>query len=207
MEVDFDAQYKGFTGEGYYFGSGPDEIVKKVLELKEDGSVLDLGVGDGRNVLFLAEAGFKVTGVDVSAEALKSFTKKISNKLINKITLIKSDITKFEFKDKYDIILSNVTLNFLNKVEIQRLINNIKEHTKIGGINIITAYTVNNHIKDKFNYLFKKGELLTFYDKEWTIIEHKEEYKTEKEKHGTGPEHFHYMTELMVMKRSLPKSS
>jgi len=201
VKVDFDAQYAGFNGEGYFFGAGLDEIVKKVLKLKNGGSVLDLGVGDGRNVLFLAEAGFRVTGVDISSEALKLFTKKIPTKLIDNVTLIKSDITKFDFREHYDIIISAVTLNFLDRGSISSLINKIKEHTKPGGINILTVYTINNPVKEKFNYLFKKGELLTFYDKSWVVIEHKEEYKTGKEKHGAGQEHYHYTTELMIKKK------
>jgi tellurite methyltransferase len=45
-------------------------LVENITYLKK-GSVLDLACGDGRNALFLAGMGFRVTGVDFSAAALE----------------------------------------------------------------------------------------------------------------------------------------
>ncbi|MGQ9506950.1 MAG: class I SAM-dependent methyltransferase [Candidatus Bathycorpusculaceae bacterium] len=52
------------------WGFKPDFILVHFLELFPRGIVLDLGMGEGRNALFLAEKGFDVEGVDVSKTAV-----------------------------------------------------------------------------------------------------------------------------------------
>lgn len=51
------------------FGIEPTPVVKKVLEHITYGKVLDLGAGEGRNSLFLAENGFEVTAIDNARSA------------------------------------------------------------------------------------------------------------------------------------------
>ncbi|WP_168210711.1 class I SAM-dependent methyltransferase [Persicimonas caeni] len=44
----------------------PNPFIVEHVDRLEEGSVLDLACGDGRNALFLAESGFEVCGVDIS---------------------------------------------------------------------------------------------------------------------------------------------
>src|SRR5829696_3391308 len=52
------------------WGEGPVDVVAKHVHELLPGTVLDLGAGDGRNAVFLAERGFRVIAVDVVEAAL-----------------------------------------------------------------------------------------------------------------------------------------
>jgi len=49
------------------FGGGkPENVVEDILNYRKNGSVLELGAGEGRNTLFLASNGFEVKAIDIS---------------------------------------------------------------------------------------------------------------------------------------------
>ena len=97
----------------HHFGEeDPSDLVKAIVKLKKKGTVLDLGVGYGRNALFLAMQGFSVTGVDTSELAIKRF-REFSEELGVKVTGIVGDMAKFNFDEKYDVIVSIASLNLI----------------------------------------------------------------------------------------------
>ncbi|MDA8262660.1 MAG: class I SAM-dependent methyltransferase [Actinomycetota bacterium] len=49
----------------------PNQFVKQFFAERKQGRVIDLGCGEGRNSIWLAEQGWKVTGVDFSEVALE----------------------------------------------------------------------------------------------------------------------------------------
>lgn len=57
--------------DGSLYGNRPNPIVKAVAKHLDPGDALDLGCGDGRNAVWLAESGWSVTGVDVSPVGLR----------------------------------------------------------------------------------------------------------------------------------------
>lgn len=53
------------------YGDGPSPVVVSLVELLEEGSkVLDIGCGTGRDCIYMAKKGMKVTGVDVSMRGI-----------------------------------------------------------------------------------------------------------------------------------------
>ena len=148
--MDFDEQYKR---EKCLWGLNPSPIVKSLLNYKKSGNVLDIGAGEGKNSIFLAKNGFDVTAIDISKEAVRKL-KEFALKEGVKINILTEDIINFEFKEKYDMIISTATLHFLRKEDIDKVINSIKENTKEGGLNVITVFTTENPNKN-FTYLFK----------------------------------------------------
>ena len=59
-----------YAGPSLVWGAGPNCFVAEQLAALEPGRALDLGTGDGRNAIWLAERGWQVTGVDFSAVGL-----------------------------------------------------------------------------------------------------------------------------------------
>lgn len=53
------------------FGREANEFLVDVVEDLDPGTALDLGCGQGRNALWLAERGFTVTGMDLSPVAIE----------------------------------------------------------------------------------------------------------------------------------------
>jgi SAM-dependent methyltransferase len=48
----------------------PNALLVEVADAREPGRALDIGIGQGRNALYLAERGWQVTGFDISSRAL-----------------------------------------------------------------------------------------------------------------------------------------
>jgi SAM-dependent methyltransferase len=59
-----------YAGPNLVWGAGPNCFVAEQLTALEPGRALDLGTGEGRNAIWLAERGWQVTGVDFSAVGL-----------------------------------------------------------------------------------------------------------------------------------------
>jgi SAM-dependent methyltransferase len=59
-----------YAGPNLVWGAGPNCFVAEELAALAPGRALDLGTGEGRNAIWLAERGWQVTGVDFSAVGL-----------------------------------------------------------------------------------------------------------------------------------------
>ena len=64
---DWDRRY---AGQELVWSAGPNQFVADVLAAAPPGRALDLATGEGRNAIWLAERGWRVTGVDFSAAGL-----------------------------------------------------------------------------------------------------------------------------------------
>ncbi|MGH8601422.1 MAG: class I SAM-dependent DNA methyltransferase, partial [Gammaproteobacteria bacterium] len=71
--------------------------------------VLDCGCGTGRFSLFFTDLGAEVTGIDSSPRMLEQARAKVS-----KARFELSDIFNFQFRDKFDIIVSSQVLTHLH---------------------------------------------------------------------------------------------
>jgi 2-polyprenyl-3-methyl-5-hydroxy-6-metoxy-1,4-benzoquinol methylase len=88
----------GFTGE-------PSALLIEAAKGLTPGTALDAGMGQGRNAVYLAGKGWKVTGFDLSAEAIKSANANAA-KAGTRIDAIKASYADFDFGTlKWDLIV------------------------------------------------------------------------------------------------------
>jgi len=169
------------------WGLEPNVYVARIPELIKPGKVLDIGVGEGRNALYLAQEGFDVTGIDISKEAIDKFLNFAKKKNLSVNGVIKS-ITEFEFNDEYDVIISVATLHLIEKNKLFKLINKIKKQTKKNGLNLVAVFTDKDAGREQFPdlYFFNKTEIKELYN-DWDIIEHT--VYTKEEVHGKPHNH------------------
>lgn len=59
-----------YSGPDLVWGAGPNRFVAGELAALPAGRAIDLGTGEGRNAIWLAERGWRVTAVDFSATGL-----------------------------------------------------------------------------------------------------------------------------------------
>ena len=71
------------------------------LVLKPGAAILDVGCGTGRHSVELARRGYKVTGIDLSAEMLKEAREKAKAVGV-KVNWIRADATDFKLPGKFD---------------------------------------------------------------------------------------------------------
>lgn len=199
-DIPFDEKYEKSK---CFWGEEPAPTVMELLDYIDSGEVLDLGTGEGKNALFLAEKGFDVVGMDKSKEGVKKFLKLAEERdLRERVEGTVADLTEFEPDKNFDVIVCIATLNFLEKNEIRKVIKTIKEHTRKEGLNVITAFTVDDpgykRHPEKL-YFFENDELKDLYE-DWEILKY-DESMTEPEKHGTGGKvHRHGVAALIARK-------
>lgn len=137
---------------------------------------MDLGSGDGRDVLFLQDKGFHVTAVDKNQNALGILTEKASGKTDLRNTDISVFIT--EKDSHWDNIISFWTLHFLRSEEAKKVYDWMKKHTKSGGINVVADFTkdgpfYNLETMKKDLFYLDLSQLRGIY-KDWEILFYKE---------------------------------
>jgi 2-polyprenyl-3-methyl-5-hydroxy-6-metoxy-1,4-benzoquinol methylase len=59
-----------YSGPDLVWGAGPNRFVTEEVTALAAGRAIDLGTGEGRNAIWLAERGWQVTAVDFSAAGL-----------------------------------------------------------------------------------------------------------------------------------------
>jgi SAM-dependent methyltransferase len=93
--------------EDYYYGIEPNDFLKESVGLiPKGGSVLCLAEGEGRNAVFLAGLGFRVTAVDGSTVGLDKLKRLANEKGVNVHSVV-ADLNDFEIKpNTWDAVVS-----------------------------------------------------------------------------------------------------
>ncbi|MGI9565577.1 MAG: class I SAM-dependent methyltransferase [Nitrosopumilus sp.] len=78
------------------------------------GNLLDLGCGQGRDSIFLASLGYKVTAVDSSKIGIQQLLNEADSQEV-KIDGIVSDIQDFKTEKRFDVILFDMVLHGFKK--------------------------------------------------------------------------------------------
>ena len=157
------------------YNSNP--VHSEVLEAMESlspGKALDLGCGQGRNALFLAQHGFEVTAVDQNELALEILQSIVEQEDLE-MTVGLYDINSANLKQSYDLIVSTVVLMFLQADRIPAIIRNMQDQTNPGGYNLIVCAmdTEDYPCQVPFSFTFKEGELADYY-KDWELVKYNE---------------------------------
>ena len=157
------------------YNSNP--VHSEVLEAMESlspGKALDLGCGQGRNALFLAQHGFEVTAVDQNELALEILQRIVEQEDLE-MTVGLYDINSANLKQSYDLIVSTVVLMFLQADRIPAIIRNMQDQTNPGGYNLIVCAmdTEDYPCQVPFSFTFKEGELADYY-KDWELVKYNE---------------------------------
>ena len=157
------------------YNSNP--VHSEVLEAMESlspGKALDLGCGQGRNALFLAQQGFEVTAVDQNELALEILQSIVEQEDLE-MTVGLYDINSAALTQTYDLIVSTVVLMFLQADRIPAIIQNMQDQTNPGGYNLIVCAmdTEDYPCQVPFSFTFKEGELADYY-KDWELIKYNE---------------------------------
>jgi tellurite methyltransferase len=187
---------KSYKKKDVLWGTKPNRYVSQLPKMLKKGKILDLGVGDGRNALYLAQKGFDVVGVDILKDALKNFLRFARGKNL-KVKGMNRDISDYNFKEFYNAIICIGAIHFLNRQKTLLLIKRMKQQTLKEGINIIVAFTTDdegNKTHPSLHFI-QKGELEVYY-KDWKIL--KNDYYSVIDNHDTP--HKHHMMILMVEK-------
>lgn len=129
-----------YAADGYLFGRAPNAFVKARAHLFEPGKeVLSIADGEGRNGVFVARQGARVTSVDFSAPAQEK-ARALAKEFDVEITFKQGDV--FELREPagaYDIVLA-IFIQFAAPDKRAILFDNIKRLVKPGGLVVMQGY-------------------------------------------------------------------
>lgn len=83
----------------------PNDFMVRMLKDRKPGRALDIGMGQGRNAIWLAKQGWDVTGVDISDVGI-AMAQEEAKKLGVTIKAIQKDIKDWEYgREQWDVVL------------------------------------------------------------------------------------------------------
>lgn len=134
-------------GSWDYLDSSPIERARHAIIgmqcqlFKPSGAILDVGCGEGTLVDFLNDAQKnKYDGIDISSAAIAKAQKK------RKGNFVVADALEFLPKKKYDVIIFNEVLYYLDEIAV---LKKYSGQLKNNGILIISLYRTKNHHYDE----------------------------------------------------------
>ena len=201
MKIEFWEDY--FKDDStFLFGRLPNKTIVEYEHLfNKEWNVLDVGCGDGKNAFYLAKQGFEnIDAFDISETAIGKIERLCRNENININTSVAS-VSEFEYKKKYDLIMSFGVFHFMPKDHWKAFIKKAQSNTNIGGIHIIQLFNDNiAPTPDIAPYavgMAKDGEIKDLYE-DWEIIEYLS--YTFDDEHPGVPLHKHASNKIVARK-------
>jgi SAM-dependent methyltransferase len=138
-KTQWDQRYSRST---FIFGKAPAQFLAENYQyIPYEGSVLDMGMGEGRNAVFLAQKGYKVTGIDLSSVAVKK-SYLLAQEFGVKIKGVVASLKDYKIAPgSYDAIICFYWVD-------RSMIEKIKSWLKPKGILIYEGFTLRERERD-----------------------------------------------------------
>jgi SAM-dependent methyltransferase len=109
---------------------------------QQQGEILELACGTGRVSIRLAEAGFSVTGLDLSEQMLGIFREKLSAKPELDIKIVHSNMADFKLDRKFAMIIVpfRAFQALTDDDDIENALTCVREHLADDGIFIVNVF-------------------------------------------------------------------
>lgn len=142
---------KTFQNKPDMFGTEPSHAAVQAVDLfKKEGrnKILELGSGQGRDTIFLAQQGLQIYALDYCETGINPMSQKVEDLgLSESITTVCHDVRKpLPFEDEaFDGCYSHMLFCMaLTTAELEYLSGEIRRVLKSGGLNIYTARNTND---------------------------------------------------------------
>jgi len=135
------------------------------LKNKQTKTILEIGAGDGKDSLFFAKHGYKVTATDISETAIDILKEAVKAQNIKNITTIVEDTKNLTLQQKFDAIYANLSLHYFTDKETTKIFENLYNHLNQNGYIFINC-------KSTDDFLYGKGKEL-----EEDVYEYKEKIR------------------------------
>ena len=135
-----------YAEEGFAYGTKPNDFLKESMgKLRPGGKILCLAEGEGRNGVYLAGNGYKVSCVDLSPVGLDKATALAQSRSVSIETFV-ADLKDYQISaDSYDAIIS--IFCHLPPAIQEHVHGQIHKGLRPGGVYILEGFS-----KDQINY-------------------------------------------------------
>jgi SAM-dependent methyltransferase len=193
MSIEFNHLYS--TEINYYGDRASPSLVRylKMFNVEGAGNALDLGCGQGRNAVYLAQQGFSVLGVDKSAEAVACLPGNIVGQV--------ADIAEFDITPAhYQLIISNTSIDHLSAEQNGKVVGNIINGLAPGGYLFVSVFMNNDPMESEtashVKHYYQSNELREQFAS-LTLLSYQEEFWLDE---GHGKPHYHSMARLFAQR-------
>ena len=117
-ESEYERWSRIFSGSDFYYGHEPGPVARRTLRYalpmrsKQTASALDVGCGEGQDLLFLRQNGYAATGVDFTQTGLDKAKRLLEEHGLN-APLVQADLREWETDARFDVVLAVNCLQFL----------------------------------------------------------------------------------------------
>lgn len=181
-------------------------IVRIHLNNESHIKVLNLGCGDIRDSIFFAKQGWHTTVVDVSQKSLNLLNQNSNDlKIYKNIKTVCTPFAEFFPDEKYQLVISNCRMHYLNSKYRLRFFETIKNCTAANGINAILAFKDLNeeHVGNLRNYCYFKSNELAHVYQDWKLLDDYEGSMLDE--HPGYPKHEHIVSQVIAQKSGMKK--
>jgi len=205
----FRTQYEQcYAGSDYYWGLEPaaflDDLIAAAERSPGELAVLDIGCGEGKDAVYLAGRGCRVTAFDLTEAGIRK-AKRLAAERGVPINAFTADINDFEPEGSFDIVYSTGTIQYLFDENIPGFFEKVNRLTADNGIAYFNVFVEKPFLElppdwDREEKMWKTGQLFQYFA-DWKILSLKEVIF---EDNSGGVKHYHCMDTVMAQK--LPQS-
>ncbi len=137
--TDYERRYGG--GE-YYWGLQPNEMCYEIMKRKppvKPCRVLEIGCGEGKDAVFLAQNGYLVTAFDAAETGLEK-ARSLAEHHGVQVDFFQADVLDYRPDTFFDIVFSSGALHYIPSALREDVISSMKEHTVTGGIHAVNVF-------------------------------------------------------------------
>ncbi len=121
------------TAEKPQFNTNPNAFLVDVIKGRKPGAALDVGMGQGRNAIYLAQQGWAVTGFDPADKAV-ALANATAAKLGVKLNTVVQGEENFDFgENRWDLIV-------LSYVGAREFVDRVVRSLRPGGLVVIEGF-------------------------------------------------------------------
>ena len=132
--VEWDEKYRE---KPLLWSHGPNRFVAEEVAGLSPGKALDVACGEGRNAIWLAEQGWRVSGVDFSPVALDRAEQMAEERGVD-VDWLMGDITAWEPGGKFDLVL--VSYVHLPPAEFRPVMEGVVSWVAPGGYLLVVGH-------------------------------------------------------------------
>ena len=167
---------KWYAGEEYYWGTRPGDFCDALMELRPcppAKRVLDIGCGEGKDAVYLAEQGYQVTAFDLTENGIRKAKRLAADRGVE-IDAYVDDINTFEAHGQFDIVYSTGTVQYLRDENKAAFFEKVDRITRRGGIAYFNVFVQKPFLElppdwDIEEKMWNPGELFTYLSR-WKFL-------------------------------------
>ena len=140
--MDRDHWNQRYAAEDFVWSVAPNRFLVTEVAGLNPGKALDIAAGEGRNAIWLAEQGWRVTAVDFSEVGLEKGKRRCATQNLN-IDWVLTDVTQYRAPAAaYDLVL--ICYLHLPTVQRQHVLAYAREAVAPGGVLLYIGHDLSN---------------------------------------------------------------